>query len=339
MVDVVDKSTSTPENFETPGALLRAARKKAGLSPPELAKELNLSVAKLEALENDQYEQLASDVFAQGYLRRYGRLVNVDGNMLVARFNEYRAQERERSEQLGDAEPDSTSVSTAAPKWLLPACIFAAAVVVLAFIFLRSAGDEATGPITQESSAQVESAEAESADVSAQVESTQVDSAREADVQEEADLPRMQPSARASGRAANDSPLEDPPSVANVARNQVEGADPVAEVQVPIAEPAEVKPAEATAEAENQNVQSAETAEDTLSFRFSEDCWVEVSNARGTVIHADLAKAGQSLTVEGEAPFSVMLGNARAVALSYNGNEVAVNPTAGRRTARLTVGE
>lgn len=53
----------------------------------------------------------------------------------------------------------------------------------------------------------------------------------------------------------------------------------------------------------------------------------------------DIAKAGQTKTVEGEAPFKVLLGNAPGVTLEYNG-EVYDHAKYNRKgVARFTLGE
>ena len=74
-------------------------------------------------------------------------------------------------------------------------------------------------------------------------------------------------------------------------------------------------------------------------FEFSDDCWLEVRDASGTLIHADLERAGDTLRLDGEAPFDVLAGNAAAVKLSFLGESFPVRARPGRATARFTVGE
>ncbi|MCW8196380.1 helix-turn-helix domain-containing protein [Proteobacteria bacterium 005FR1] len=315
-----------PADFETPGAILKAAREKAGLAAGDLARQLNLSESKLLSLEEDQYDKLASDVFAQGYLRRYAKLLGLDDDVIVQRFNEYQALLRQ-SEQGGEGEENSTSAVAALPRWALPAAVFVVAVVVLTFIYMRTAGDDAKGPIVepaqQEQSQQRPVQQIENQTEEQQAEEQQI---------EEAAPELNEPSADALPVQQNE-PLQQ--------NEQPQQAPAENSVALPAAEPepAPVQtPAPAQQEAAPATVEVAAEGEDVLSFAFSEECWVEVSNAQGTVLYADLARAGQTLSVEGEAPFSVMLGNARAVSLTLNGELVSVNPRAGNRTARLTVG-
>ncbi|MEX1033419.1 MAG: RodZ domain-containing protein [Cellvibrionaceae bacterium] len=321
MSDNLSSSDSTINPVEMPGAILKAARQKTGLSTGDIAKELNLSVAKLEALETDQYDKLPSAVFVQGYLRRYGKLLNLDGDRLVAQYNAYRTRMRQ-TEQETDSQQES-SEAVAPPRWVLPLGIFLLAIIVLAFVFIGNRGSDG------------ESAE------------------------------RSVPSSRAEGSADNS-------IVDEVDQNVSEEMDPhdtvEAGVDAVIAEPdnadnsVETRPGIATPQSAPQNLprqaqtdtppaadaspaqslaidpgpQSSERG--VLTFFFTEDCWVEVTNGAGTIIHAALENAGESLTVESEGPFSIMLGNARGVSLSYNGETVPVNPRPGSRTFRLEVG-
>ncbi len=58
---------------------------------------------------------------------------------------------------------------------------------------------------------------------------------------------------------------------------------------------------------------------DRLLLQFNDDSWVEITDARGERLFFDLGRAGQSRLLEGEAPFDILLGNAPAVQIEYNG--------------------
>ncbi|HIN59578.1 MAG TPA: hypothetical protein EYM88_05650, partial [Gammaproteobacteria bacterium] len=62
----------------TPGELLRGARQLCGWSVEEVGDELNLLPYIIQALESDDYDQLAGWTYVVGYLRSYGKLVSVN---------------------------------------------------------------------------------------------------------------------------------------------------------------------------------------------------------------------------------------------------------------------
>ncbi len=68
------------------GAQLAAARKARKLDVDRVARELNLNVAVITALENDDGAALPAPIFVKGYLRSYARLVGLPEEELVRSY-------------------------------------------------------------------------------------------------------------------------------------------------------------------------------------------------------------------------------------------------------------
>lgn len=79
--------------------------------------------------------------------------------------------------------------------------------------------------------------------------------------------------------------------------------------------------------------------EGSLSFRFSGDCWVEVTDSQNTVLLAGLKRAKDNLQLTGVAPFKVLLGFADNVELEYNGEPVNIRVNRKNNSANFTVGQ
>ena len=73
----------------TPGELLRGARQLYGWSVEEVANELNLLPYIIQALENDDYDQLAGWTYVVGYLRSYGKLVSVNVESAIKQHEQF----------------------------------------------------------------------------------------------------------------------------------------------------------------------------------------------------------------------------------------------------------
>lgn len=75
-----------------------------------------------------------------------------------------------------------------------------------------------------------------------------------------------------------------------------------------------------------------------LSMSFSGDCWTEITDASGRRLFFDLGRDGRSVSVTGQAPLSVLFGNADNVSISVNGEDYPI-AAANRRgqTARMTI--
>lgn len=73
-----------------------------------------------------------------------------------------------------------------------------------------------------------------------------------------------------------------------------------------------------------------------LRLRTRAVSWVEVSDSRGRRLIYDLVSPGSDLTVRGRPPLRLLLGNAPAVEVAYNGAPVAL--PAGEHVVRMTLG-
>ena len=66
------------DQYEGCGAILRHARENAGLSLADVGSQLKMPVRVLQALEDENWQQLGAPVFVRGQLRSYARLLKVD---------------------------------------------------------------------------------------------------------------------------------------------------------------------------------------------------------------------------------------------------------------------
>ena len=73
--------------FTTPGSLLRSAREEQGMTQREAADRLNFMPNYVAILERDDYKALRSPSFARGYVKAYGRLLNMDEQQLLSAFD------------------------------------------------------------------------------------------------------------------------------------------------------------------------------------------------------------------------------------------------------------
>lgn len=66
---------------------------------------------------------------------------------------------------------------------------------------------------------------------------------------------------------------------------------------------------------------------DELQLRFAADSWVEIDDGTNVRVYSDMLNAGDTLTIQGTAPFQVLLGNARNVEVSFNNSVVDIAPS------------
>ncbi len=74
-----------------------------------------------------------------------------------------------------------------------------------------------------------------------------------------------------------------------------------------------------------------------LVLSFEIESWIEIKDADGRVLVIGTERPGSTRAVEGRAPFSLTIGNAPGVRLSYRGRPVNLEPHTQRGIARLVV--
>jgi cytoskeletal protein RodZ len=65
------------------GNKLRAARTRRKLSLPEVEAETKIRARYLEAIEDEEWDQLPEDTYARAFIRTYGRFLGLDGDRLA----------------------------------------------------------------------------------------------------------------------------------------------------------------------------------------------------------------------------------------------------------------
>jgi cytoskeleton protein RodZ len=78
---------------------------------------------------------------------------------------------------------------------------------------------------------------------------------------------------------------------------------------------------------------------DRIVLSFTADCWFEIKNVDGEMLHADLGRSEQVREYFGQGPFSIKLGFAQGAAVEFNGASVALAPHTRNNVAKLVLGQ
>ena len=113
--------------------------------------------------------------------------------------------------------------------------------------------------------------------------------------------------------------------------------EPAAPASVAVVEPREPPKAELAVEspAAKKSREPVSEAVRGLRFVFNGQSWVEVRDAEGKVIYSKTNAAGTERRVRGDPPFSVVVGGASGVELTYNGSPIDLAAYATDDVARL----
>jgi cytoskeleton protein RodZ len=311
MTDEKGKPDDAPETkVEGPagGERLAEARREKQISVLEIAKELHVEEGKIRALENNDFDALGAPVFAKGHLKKYAQLVGVNHDDVLADY--YRLT---RSQEM-----PPVVVKRQKPGRELSPGPWIAVVVVVVFLALAywllvespfgsSPASAVTEPAASESAP---AGEPEPADDESAVESA-AESADE--IAEEFDAePEGETGTGAQMPVIG--PGEEP------AEPEVASAEPAPPVTQQAAQPAALE------------------GDVRLSVTFLGDCWTEITDASGRRLFFQLGRSGRTVNVSGNAPVSVLFGDADNVAVRINGEDFIIPPSSRRgRTARFTI--
>lgn len=307
------------------GALLRQGRVAAGLHVAALAVSLKVPVRRLEALEADRYDLLPDAVFVRGLASSVCRTLKMDAAAVLALLPVSVPHQlgtgTSRSQDSYTSSNDGRSLAAwrALPK---PVAGAAAALVVATLALLA-------WPLIPSSwfgNGNSESSAAAGVNAAPGTPVTEVATSASA-------LPASLQTAPAEPQVAA-GPAAAPAAVAPLA---VPVTAPVANPAI-LAKPSAVAPAILPAAA--QAVPSAVLPTPTTGlvvFRPSAASWVEVTDAKGTVVLRRMLAAGEVTAASGAAPLNVVVGRADVTQVQVRGQAFDLSSIARENVARFEV--
>ena len=90
---------SNKEERIYPGELLSTARKKKRRRYKKLSDELGIPEKYLEALESNNFDEMAGPTYVKGYLRAYAKKLGLDSDLVINAFNDYMRDERKKKKK------------------------------------------------------------------------------------------------------------------------------------------------------------------------------------------------------------------------------------------------
>ncbi|MCF1427687.1 MAG: DUF4115 domain-containing protein [Shewanella sp.] len=290
----------------TVGPLLKAAREAKGLTIDDIAERLRLRSSLVRDIEADKFDDISSATYARGYVRNYAKIVDANEYEVIACL----------AQQLpSEAEPAMQSFSHKTARqardsrlmmvtWLI--AIVLAALLVLWWVqkSTMSTDFDPSRPSAEEVAAAVEQGATAAGE-------PVIDTAALAE--------------KSSAMALTDTPVD-------AAANEPAVIDTVAATESPqsnLPSFAEKLPAEFPA--------TTDVADASLTVSLIGDCWMKVTDATGKALINGLKEAGRSMTVNGTAPFSLIIGAPQVVTLQYNGDNVSLADYPVGKVARFSL--
>lgn len=299
------------------GGRLKQCREERKLTVQDVSAQMRLEPRIIEALEKDDYDNLPAPLYVRGYLRGYAKVLKIDPDTLLAQYES--GPVAETPEIVPEIKHPTQTSSSDKPVKIITYLITLTLVVMLVTWW--------------QSKFVVSSDDADNAGTMVQPESTQSGLGYPIKVVPHPAVP--------SYRA----PEQDEPAAAPVTTNTADtqsapdagsGTTPAAgPVAAPVQQPGTGAPA---ASQTDQNVTVAgPDGPDHIVIHVTADSWIEVFDANEDKVYRNLARAGEVLQLSGKAPFSVLLGFAQGVSLTFNGKSFDPAPYSRSGVARFTL--
>jgi cytoskeleton protein RodZ len=345
----------------SPGALLRVAREAAGLSVGDVATRLRMGVRQVDALERADYSALPTGTFLRGMVRNYAKLVHVDADAAIRVLE---GTHTHAAVSLKDATivVPSHNIKLSGGQSELKNPKVRAALVGFVLLLLAAAAWywwQYVRPNLSSGGRPVVAVPAD--DKSINKTAVPVDSVApvqpalsipattEVQTLQPTILPTITPPVNASSPAQSTTlpstpPVTIPPPTAVVAPAPPALSTPTS---APVSAPAAstVVPIETTTSIAKEstnlrpdpNAVARPAGSSVLSFVCQGESWIEVVDGRGKALISRRFSAGESGEAIGRAPFSIVVGNAPQVKMTYNGNPFDLKPHTRIAVARVTV--
>jgi cytoskeleton protein RodZ len=285
------------------GSMLREARENLGLTVADVAGQIKFAPRQIEALEADDFKSLPEAAFLRGFVRSYAKILKLDAELLLAHMPSAKASAVELVPSSVDVPFPSEQANRQQNQiWLGAASLLAVLVAGFAFWHFKTPPNQDK----QQAKEQINATKVE----------TPVALPAEAKIVSEPLVlksstiePSVHPVPKSRSSAAASSVRE---AKTLAAARAAKTAASKAASQVP---------ATVTAAAAGAEMKTEE-----LRLVFGEESWTEIKDKDGKVISSQINPAGSELHVQGNPPFSMLIGHAASASLFYRGKQVDLKP-------------
>jgi cytoskeleton protein RodZ len=338
-----------PDYELTPGALLRRSRQRYGWSVEDVADELKLLPYVVEAIEQDNYSQMAGWTYAVGYLRGYAKLVGVNIESAIAEHGSLLPQKEDGPGTL----TFRTGARVAIPislTWVVAAVVVIVGIGGISATYWKRANDsdrvvlESVTPEEKRTSAQIlpevplgKTSAAESGELVAVSNGTYPRSIEQDSSNDQIPVVTLEPTKLgpeddSNKQSAFNLNAEDSATAEVVVRpltladmdTRIIGSLPGVVVDDDAASAITLEDDRTASQSkigtDTEQVAGEMGARDLVLF-FDQGSWADIRDSRNQQLLRESVRAGATVRLKGDPPFTVFVGNARGVRYLYRGEE------------------
>jgi cytoskeleton protein RodZ len=338
-----------------PGDRLQAGRIEMGLSVEDVASRMHLSNDIVEAIEENNFNDITAPIFVKGYLRAYARIVSLDEDEMIQQYAEFYSDE---DPPISSTSNVAAEISTSDKRVKLITYLVIVGLAVLFAIWWWNKYQTQTDLVSldaqQSSDIQaVEIAEEPVTETTIETQAPIETLATTAEIQEPLPDTNEEPVDNNALMQVEPGPESEPEAMPALPEAEPE-PDKIATMDAGEL-PESINPEQSQQESEAEQLQESEVpapvelsdaitrlspaGSDQLKIVVIADSWVEISDANGHRMLYTLIRANQKFNLTGKAPFTVFFGNGYGVEVTFNGEEVdLISRARDDNTVRLKIG-
>jgi len=314
---VADNEATDQSDMTAPAAIesgqLGRARAQLGLSLADLSADTRIPKRHLAALENHQVDRLPAKLFVIGYLRTCAERLGLELDMLLTEYGVAETIVRDATANTSAADTvlagdTAHSVLSAGPGMAIRSSVWritAMAVLPLLFIILFAWAYSVQDDVATQQTV---------------IEALPVAETLSAPLGQLAPVALSQQAIEQESIEQQSAAVEGGEATSTHAMNRVDVVNPNDNT---INDNTTTEP-NASSGSVPAAMASQHPLQDRLVIEVSEDSWVHITDAAGSQLFRDLARAGKKIDVTGDLPFNLHLGNAPGLALELNGSPFAI---------------
>jgi cytoskeleton protein RodZ len=281
-----NSSEELSEDMEVmgPGQILSDARKKMGFTQEDVASKLNFRITLVDEIENEVFDTSMPETFNRGYLRNYAKLVNVSQEDVMASYEQLNVAKTQASELQSFSKGTEKLAENNRIMWI--SYVILAILIGSTVVWWMQNNTEQVLKETVEIKSEL-TGEKQQPDLLVRAKNSSMSTP----IVEETDTDNIIEEASVATESVSQESLNITTPVTQVENLQVN-------------EVTETTESEATLT--------------NVTFTFSGDCWVNISDATGERIAWGVKKLGYVMKISGQAPFNVTLGRPELVAINIS---------------------
>lgn len=295
-----------------PGTVLKNKREELGLSQKQVADRLRLKLSLIRDIEENNFATGQVATFTRGYLRSYAKVVGLEESIVLGALDDQ-----------GTGKPQTQNMTSFSRKtkrdkhdnrimnitWVILLVI----VGISSIWWWQNQQRDTLSPL-HKGAEEVVKPSLEAPNQSAPADKTNFTTLESGQL-------ISQPQGEVSSSGDKTATSDTTSTKAAVEPTTEVSSSPVTDV----------------AETTSPSAQSPDNTNKIIDMVFKADCWLQVRDDTGKVLISGIKKGGQSLKLEGQAPFNVILGAPENVSMTFASEPVDLSRYTAGKVARFSL--